>query len=84
MNFEPFVSAEDAATFLGIKRRFLLQLARTGKVKAYPIGSGDVRKTWVFLLSELRESVKTSATPGKRSPQPERLYDVAIRRSSLK
>ena len=84
MNFEPFVSALEAANFLGIKRRFLLQLARAGKVKAYPIGAGDYRKTWVFLLSELKESVKTSATPGKRAPQPERLYDVVIRRSSLK
>ena len=30
LNQEPFVSADEAAKFLGIKRRFLLSLARRG------------------------------------------------------
>jgi len=49
---EPFVSAEVAARFLGIKRRMLLDLARNGIGGAYPI-TGQVRKTWIFRLSEL-------------------------------
>ena len=50
---EPFVSAEAAARFLGIKRRMLLDLARKGIGGSYPIGTGKHRKTWVFRLSEL-------------------------------
>ena len=49
---EPFVSADVAARFLGIKRRMLLDLARRGISGAYPI-TGERRKTWIFRLSEL-------------------------------
>lgn len=49
---EPFVSADIAARFLGIKRRMLLDLARKGIAGAYPI-TGERRKTWIFRLSEL-------------------------------
>jgi len=57
MNQEPFVSADEAAKFLGIKRRFLLTLARQGIVGAYSLGTGDFRKIWVFRLSELAEAI---------------------------
>ncbi len=50
---EPFVSAGEAARFLGINRRLLLALARKGIAGSYPIGTGDIRKTWIFRLSEL-------------------------------
>jgi hypothetical protein len=50
---EPFVSADVAAKFLGINRRMLLAMARRGIGGAYPIGTGDFRKVWVFRLSEL-------------------------------
>ena len=50
---EPFVSAGEAARFLGINRRMLLALARKGIAGSYPIGTGDIRKTWIFRLSEL-------------------------------
>jgi len=50
---EPFVFAGEAARFLGINRRMLLALARRGIAGAYPIGTGDIRKTWIFRLSEL-------------------------------
>jgi hypothetical protein len=50
---EGFVSADVAARFLGIHRRMMLALARRGIAGAYPIGTGDVRKTWIFRLSEL-------------------------------
>jgi hypothetical protein len=50
---EGFVSASVAARFLGITRRMLLDLARRGIGGAYPIGTGNVRKTWIFRLSEL-------------------------------
>jgi hypothetical protein len=57
MSLEPFVSAEEAANFLAIKRRYLLALARKGIAGAYSLGTGMRRKTWVFRLSELASSV---------------------------
>jgi hypothetical protein len=55
--FEPFVSAQTAADFLAIERRFLLSLARKGIAGAYAIGTGELRKTWVFKLSELSAAI---------------------------
>jgi|SRR5215831_5569398 len=49
---EPFVDAERAGEFLELKPRRVLQLARQGKLPAYPIGDG-ARKVWRFRLSEL-------------------------------
>jgi hypothetical protein len=54
---EPFVSADVAAKFLGITRRMLLAMARMGIAGAYPIGTGNVRKHWIFRLSELTSTV---------------------------
>ena len=57
MTPEPFVAADVAAKFAGVKRRFLLDLARMGLHGAYPLGTGQLRKTWVFRLSELAEAI---------------------------
>ena len=54
---EPFVSADVAAKFLGITRRMLLAMARMGIAGAYPIGTGNVLKHWIFRLSELTSTV---------------------------
>jgi hypothetical protein len=54
---EPFVSAEVAAEYLGIKRRMLLSMARMGIAGAYPIGTGHTRRHWIFRLSELTAAV---------------------------
>ena len=54
---EPFVSADEAARFLGVKRRFLLSLARRGIAGSYALGTGEIRKTWVFRLSELAAAI---------------------------
>jgi hypothetical protein len=58
MTPEPFVSADAAAQFLSVTRRYVLALARQGIAGAYAIGSGSVRKIWVFRLSELATSVE--------------------------
>ncbi len=65
MTTEYFVSADEAAKFLGINRRFLLSLARLGIDGAYPLGTGQERRTWVFRMSELAEAIKRR----KRSDQ---------------
>jgi hypothetical protein len=73
MPTEPFVSAEEAAGFLAIKRRYLLVLARKGIAGAYALGTGTVRKVWVFRLSEL-----AAAIAGKNSdPEMRELCDPA-------
>jgi hypothetical protein len=62
---EPFVSADAAAMFLSVTRRYVLELARRGIAGAYAIGTGSRRKVWVFRLSELAAAVmqKDSSAP---------------------
>jgi len=62
MNPEPFVSADEAAEFLAIKRRYLLVLARKGIAGAYPLGTGSKRRIWIFRLSELAASIAGEGT----------------------
>ena len=82
---EPFVSAQEASKFVGISRRFLIELARRGISGAYPIGTGESRKTWVFRLSELADGIgRREDGIERRPPQSERAYHRMIRRSSLK
>jgi hypothetical protein len=59
---EPFVSADEAAEFLSIDRRFLLALARRGIAGAYPLGTGECRRTWVFRLTELAAAIASKNT----------------------
>ncbi|HUZ93757.1 MAG TPA: helix-turn-helix domain-containing protein, partial [Edaphobacter sp.] len=85
MTPEPFVSAQEAAKFVGISRRFLTELARRGIAGAYPIGTGDLRKTWVFRLSELAAAIdRKNGLDQRRPPESERAYHSIIRRSLLK
>jgi len=67
---EPFVSADEAAQFLCVKRRYLLELARRGIAGAYPLGTGGKRKMWVFRLSELAVSVVRNETPIPKPAKP--------------
>jgi hypothetical protein len=57
---ERFVSADEAAVFLAISRRYLLALARRGLAGAYALGTGTRRKIWVFRLSELAAAIARS------------------------
>jgi hypothetical protein len=70
MTPEPFVSADQAAQFLCVKRRFLLELARRGIAGAYSIGTGTKRKVWVFRLSELAASIERNETQTPNLPKP--------------
>ena len=67
---EPFVSANEAAQFLCVKRRYLLELARRGIAGAYALGTGSKRKIWVFRLSELAASVVREKTTIPKPPEP--------------
>jgi hypothetical protein len=67
---EPFVSANEAAEFLCVKRRYLLELARRGIAGAYALGTGDKRRIWVFRLSELAASVVRNETSIPKQAKP--------------
>jgi hypothetical protein len=66
---EPFVDARRAGYFLQLQPRRVLQLARQGRLPAYPIGDGP-RKVWRFRLSDLANSLLHSR---QRSHVPEEL-----------
>jgi hypothetical protein len=83
MALEAFVSAEEAAKFLSIKRRFLLTLARRGIAGAYAIGTGNCRRTWVFRLSELGVAIDHRNPRPFRPPEDQSRYDPH-RQSPLK
>jgi hypothetical protein len=67
---EPFVSAEEAAQFLCVKRRYLLELARRGIAGAYSLGTGGKPKIWVFRISELALSVVRNETSILKPAKP--------------
>jgi len=67
---EPFVSTDEAAQFLSVRRRYLLELARRGIAGACPLGTGSKRKTWVFRLSELAASVVSKEITIRKLPKP--------------
>jgi hypothetical protein len=75
---EPFVSADEAAHFLGIRRRELLSLARRGIAGAYPLGTGTLRHIWVFRLSELASAITCQNSPIQKPSK-----SVTIRSGSL-
>jgi hypothetical protein len=60
---ERFVDADVAAKFLSLTRRRVLDLARVGKLPAYPIGDG-ARRVWRFRLSELAAAITSQQKSG--------------------
>lgn len=54
-----FVDAGEAAKFLSLTRRRVLDLARTGILPAHPIGTG-ARRVWRFRLTELAAAITSS------------------------
>jgi hypothetical protein len=55
-DFELFVDAARAASFLSLSPRRVLTLARSGVIPAHPLGNGQ-RRVWRFRLSELASAV---------------------------
>ena len=60
---ERFVDADEAAKFLSLKRRRILELVRAGKLPAHPIGEG-ARRIWRFRLSELAKALSAAGASG--------------------
>jgi len=51
--FEPYVSPEVAAKYLGISRRELLAYTRSGRFVGHAVDPDARRKDWRFKISEL-------------------------------
>jgi excisionase family DNA binding protein len=68
---EYYVDAEEAAKFLDIHRRTVLQMARDGIIPGHPLGNGR-RKQWRFLLSELDEWMRGRVNSGRCPCSPNR------------
>ena len=59
---EHFVDAAVAAQYLGCSRKHLLKLSILGKIPAHPLPGSGQRRTWRYLLSELRHSMLNNAS----------------------
>jgi excisionase family DNA binding protein len=64
---EGFVDATEAAKFLSLTRRRVLDLARSGRLRGHPLGDG-VRRVWRFRLSELAAAVLSTPKAAFTSP----------------
>jgi excisionase family DNA binding protein len=60
---ERFVDADEAAEFLSLPRRRVLDLARDNKLPGHPIGDGS-RRLWRFRLSELAAAITSPQKSG--------------------
>jgi len=70
MELELFVDAAKAAEFLSLRPRRVLELARLGKIPAYPLGDGK-RRVWRFRLSELAYALRSHGVNcARQSPAP--------------
>ena len=56
---EAFVDGDDAAKFLSLTRRRVLDLARARKLPGHPIGDG-ARRVWRFRLSEIAAAISAT------------------------
>jgi len=65
---EHFVDANDAAKFLSITRRRVLDLARAGQLPSHPIGHGT-RRTRLFRLSEIAVAITSPKKSGFMSEE---------------
>jgi hypothetical protein len=69
---ERFVDADEAAQFLSLTRRRVLDLARAGKLPGHPIGEG-ARRVWRFRLSELAAVIALTQKFGLASQERARM-----------
>jgi excisionase family DNA binding protein len=80
--FERFVDADEAAEFLSLTRRRVLDLTRKRRLPGHPIGNGT-RRVWRFRLSELATALldqgrfRFAPRPGHSMVRPQAVTDDA-------
>lgn len=67
-DFEPYVSADVIASFIGESRRNVLRMAREGKLTCYPL-SGLQRHTYKFKRSEVSKDIEKLRRPSGMAPE---------------
>jgi hypothetical protein len=73
IQFEPFVDADAVAEFLAVKRKTILDWARSNAIPAHPYGRGK-RVVWRFRISEIAShNRRTHSTMAQGSPEIARL-----------
>jgi hypothetical protein len=67
-DFEPYVSADVIASFIGESRRNVLRMVREGKLTCYPL-SGSQRHTYKFKRSEVSRDIEKLRLPSRADSQ---------------
>ena len=57
-----YLNSREAAAYLHIKLRTLLEWARKGLIPAIPLGAGSQRNTWLFSKSALDAHLRSKMT----------------------
>jgi helix-turn-helix protein len=65
---ERFVDVDEAAKFLSLTRRRVLDLARAGQLPSHPIGHGT-KRTRLFCLSEIASAITAPKKSGFMSEE---------------
>lgn len=66
LEFEPYVSAEKVAEFLGLEKREVLRLTRLGRLPGIPVDPSVSRRTWRYKLSQVDAAMSSTPVPRKR------------------
>lgn len=55
---EEYLTSREAAVYLHVKHRTLLEWTRKGIIPAIPLGGGRQRNTWLFMKSALDAAMR--------------------------
>ena len=67
-DLEPYVDADEIASFIGDSRRNVLRMVREGKLTCYPM-SGVKRHTYKFKRSEVSKDIEKLRRPSRADLQ---------------
>ena len=71
---EEYMNSREAASYLHVKHRTLLEWARKGIVPAIPLGGGAQRTTWLFMRSAIDQAMRAKMTMNRPCSKQETKY----------
>lgn len=69
-----YMNSREAAGYLHVKHRTLLEWARNGVLPGIPLGVGTQRKTWLFSKAALDEHLRGIINANCPRSNPETVY----------
>jgi excisionase family DNA binding protein len=69
-----YLNSREAAAYLHVKYRTLLEWVRLGILPGIPLGCGTQRKTWLFLKSAIDEHLREMMTGNSPRSNRETVY----------